>query len=416
MLFCFANRYLTFTIFIILLSCAFSCFSTPLQEQKFKAAFQKHQAIPSLQNYIELRNSYSLIDREQTDLQKRWMFAQQIAAVDTFYGRYIDAESRLYKVRPNYGKAKQCPGDSDSAVAAIETLSTLLNDTELLLINESHTRLSTRSFNLRILSMLKGSGFTHLAIEALSDRIETSQVLRNWVPQANGDFGYYTREPLMAEIIREAQKLGFVLIAYDDFPKGGREAREEYQATSIASIVNDNKTAKVVVLAGYSHIYRNNGWMAERLVKKINKKLLSVDQVRFLNGCSNFEQNIRFPYFIQDKEGNIWSDRPDRVDVSVIHKTIIDPQTRRPSWLGLNKKYKPIKVDKRECNNSFPCLISVYYSNESNTATPAAKRFLESENDSSWIFLAPGKYRYKIVNNDGRVKRRVFSVAYTGGE
>ena len=299
--FLFNNYAYLIIVHIVIMLSSFRVLSNDGLINQFQTALSNYESSKSLQNYTELRSAYLLLEEKNESLQKRWMFAQQMAAIDTFFGRYIDAEQRLYKVRPNYGKARECPDEGYESFDAIKHLGSFLKNVDVLLINESHSRLATRSFNLQLLKTLKFNGFTHIAIEALAnfDR-QYNQEGKKLTPRGDGRFGYYTTEPIMAEIIREVQRLGMKLVEYDDFPAGGREAREESQATNIATLINNKNDFKVAVLAGYSHIYKNQGWMAERLSRKVSKKLLSVDQVKFLNGCSNFNENSKYPFLVTD--------------------------------------------------------------------------------------------------------------------
>ena len=81
----------------------------------------------------------------------------------------------------------------------------------IVLVNEVHHNAQTRALTLELLPRLRKLGFTYLAIEALGD--DPGLVQRGYPLRSSGT--EYLQEPLYGEIVREAIRLGFVLVPYD---------------------------------------------------------------------------------------------------------------------------------------------------------------------------------------------------------
>lgn len=97
-----------------------------------------------------------------------------------------------------------------SDTSLLTNISALLNkiDTcKVVMINEAHDRVQPRAFILSILTQLKRKGFSHLAMETLSYSDTKNVSLYT---------GYYTSEPMFGDVVREALKLGFILVPYED--------------------------------------------------------------------------------------------------------------------------------------------------------------------------------------------------------
>jgi len=87
--------------------------------------------------------------------------------------------------------------------------------------------------------------------------------------------GGYTKDPVFAEIIREALRLGFRLVPYDPFHAEHDQAqREQTQADNLACVFKANPKARLLVIGGFSHIDEgeskrvpDRGMMARRFRK-----------------------------------------------------------------------------------------------------------------------------------------------------
>lgn len=127
---------------------------------------------------------------------------------------------------------------------------------QVIMISEAHHVPEHRAYGASLLPLLKRKGFTILAMETLKHPLPEAPTGVSRVAAPGALYGYYAREPQMAGLIREALRLGFTLVAYEDETTGGGD-REEIQARNLQErIFAKNPRAKVVVWAGYGHVYK----------------------------------------------------------------------------------------------------------------------------------------------------------------
>lgn len=148
-------------------------------------------------------------------------------------------------------------------------------DQAVIMFNESHFYPSHRLLLRKLLPALKEAGFTHLAMEALSD---AGAKALNKGKAVNFATGYYTREQEYQRLLREAQLLGFELVAYD----AGGANREQLQARNIYDrTIGKSPEARVVVFAGYAHIEEVPTKKGKELMAYVFRKEYQIDPVTF---------------------------------------------------------------------------------------------------------------------------------------
>jgi hypothetical protein len=286
-------------------------------------------------------------------------------------------------------------------------LSTVLHNigpTKVVMINEAHDRIEPRAYILSILPQLKSKGFTHLAMETLNYFKQKDISLNT---------GYYTSEPMFGEVVREALKLGFTLVPYEDTNSVSHTnaEREIAQATNLSSaIATASKNAKFFVIAGYAHIAEDYpegtfSTMAMQFKRISGINPFTIDQVTSLEGSNNFLfgnllKGLATPKAIVNMS--------DAISIGLAHYDafIIHPPTKlvncRPDWLACNGMKKDFNV---KCNNKKAILIQAYYKSEisSNqsyqTRVPADQTFYLDKGGKAHLFLIPGN-SYVIVFRD----------------
>lgn len=118
----------------------------------------------------------------------------------------------------------------------------------VLMFNEAHTQPRGRYLVGSLLPELHRLGFNYLALEAL-DAADTAGVRQRGFPV--GSSGFYVREPTLANLVREARRLGMHVVAYDAF---GADREQNQARNLLAATIGRNPVARVVVLAGHAHI------------------------------------------------------------------------------------------------------------------------------------------------------------------
>jgi hypothetical protein len=143
---------------------------------------------------------------------------------------------------------------------AVDFISKQLPNRRLVMLNEAHHLPVCRLFALHLLDSLKRNGFNYLALETL---VSNNKINKRGFPVL-GD-GFYSQEPMFAELIRQAVLKGFKIVYYDDDgdtecippPDAHRfycnNLREEHAAKRITNIFKKDAKAKVFVYVGHAH-------------------------------------------------------------------------------------------------------------------------------------------------------------------
>jgi hypothetical protein len=336
------------------------------------------------------------------------LFNQVYAAKAQFVGEYDEA-TRVYF------KGEQV----DDVVAAgyiraVDALPVVLAQArgrQAVFVNESHGRSETRAANYALLAGLRAEGFDVLAMETLS---ATKPVARDATHCSNtslGDpelpargyavskSGYYSQDPVYAETIREALRLGFRLVAYDSNVGGGVPEREQNQAENLACIFKQDPKARLVVIAGFSHIgERKDFWvpggaMAYRFRQLSGIDPLTVDSTTqlYLDPSKlSFSATTPVSYVLEDAEGSIY--RTDNFDLVLYVPGGAHRDDGKPSWLSLGGTRQPTHVDVPACRDVTPCIIQARRVGEQADAVPADACVPSAPATGCNLFLRPGSY------------------------
>lgn len=356
------------------------------------------------------------------------IFGQYLSWYQTFIGDYPDASASF--------SIKQVPLADDSpsplssadytARPALEVIPELAKNYQAVFFNEAHNVPITRTLTVQLLSKLRAEGFNYFAAETLYQS-DTKLASRGYPIKGSG---FYTEEPICAEMVRTALKLGFKVIAYEALSEATGDAREAEQASNIyQQVFKQDPKARLVVDAGYAHIQKtgaflNGSSMAEHLVKISGINPLSVEQTMLFPHQSDDDDHPYYapvmkavqpkePIVFVDKAGKPWSLRPG-YDVSVF----FPPQELlrgRPTWLSLGGLRSPFFVDGERCGRSYPCLVQARYADEDADAIPADRLVLDPiplntivhehitnghTSPASELYLRPGKYKLTYTAED----------------
>ncbi|MBB3229094.1 hypothetical protein FHW69_003743 [Luteibacter sp. Sphag1AF] len=354
----------------------------------------------AFEHYVELHGAYGKLAHDD-----RRQAGQVLSMIDAMFGRYQDATSHYAASFPVVGTQTACPTSSFRPKPAGSSIALAAGNARVLMINESHSNAVTRSSILAMLPSLKHAGFRYLALEALTpgdgpnslhdDELST----RGYVRDTN-DAGFYLQEPVYAELVRMAIAQGFELITYESNATG-RDPREEEQANHLATWLRAHPKERLLVIGGYSHIWKADGWMAERLDSISDASSVSLDQVETLEHCgastvSEVATNLWF-----DPNDRPWSAHPDRVDVTA---TVRGSGARGApkTWLTLGGLREPVRLRKDWCSGHLPCLIEARRVGEPDSV-PSDRwvRFAAKETDT--LYLVPGPYVLTVRWVGGRV-------------
>ena len=137
----------------------------------------------------------------------------------------------------------------------------------LIVIMEAHNAPRHRQWIEQALPVLHRAGFRDYAAETL---VEPAQALalRGYPVRSTG---YYCRDPSFGNLLRTAVELDFRFHAYESRTRQ-QQQREHDQAANLAKLFAANPRLKLVVHAGYAHVYKtaaddDSRTMAARLWK-----------------------------------------------------------------------------------------------------------------------------------------------------
>jgi hypothetical protein len=337
----------------------------------------------------------------------------------SFFGEYDEAHARYS--RPNATRTP--PEGYVQAVPANAIVLARARGRDYVLLNESHAQVQTRAANLTLLAGLRAEGFTHLALEALTapdpepagDAACAAPLLFDAALPARGypvdDTGYYTDEPVYGELVREALRLGFVLVSYDG--GGNQGPREQHQARMIACIREREPAARVVVIGGFNHIAKDadrdfpGGRMGYRLAQLTHSDPLSVD----LTGLLQVEPaGLQFPrndtgrsaeaYALLDTAGQPYARAG--YDISLFMRAPAHRGDAGGSWLELGGVRHATPVERSLCKGSLPCVLQARGQGEDAAATPEDRCVLQAGATAGCtLYLRAGAHVVSALDQDG---------------
>jgi hypothetical protein len=340
--------------------------------------------------------------------------------------------------------------DEWKSADAVDVITKLAADRRIVMVNEAHHNAHTRELTLALLPRLRALGFTYFAAEALGDE-DPGLMRRGYPVKTSGT--EYLQEPVYGEIVREAIRLGFILVPYDNAVLDP-QARDAAQAEALFhKVFAKDPHARLFVHAGYAHIDKASGRlnniepMAMKLAKLTGFDPLSIDQTEFLEFSPDTSDDYhvliqRFPtqsaeVLINRVTGKPWSALPKLYDLDVLLPIALDVKTfgdekwsgggrtienitdagrlrlvsgmliapnglQRPKWLALNRQRYPFPISTELCRKQSPCAISAYDIGESVDAIPADVYAFTEPYASSKLYLRPGRYRLRVWNAEGK--------------
>lgn len=363
------------------------------------------------------------------------IFGQYYSWYQTFIGDYPAAAASFSISQPPEPDDRPSPLSGDEYVArpAIDAIPELARNARAVFFNEAHNVVQTRSLTVPILARLRKEGFNYFAAETLYQTDIKKLRDRGYPVRASG---FYTREPVCAEMVRTALKLGFKVVAYEALSDATGDAREREQAHNLyREVFAKDPKARLVVDAGYAHItesgkYVGGSSMAEHLHEIAGINPLTIEQTMLIPHPQSHDDHPYYtavmdklkpqqPIVFVDKSGHPWSLRSG-YDVSVF-LPVQHLVRGRPTWLTLGGLRQPYTIDAGSCHQDFPCLVEARYAEESEDAIPADRLLLDpllmnSESSHRFnapktdrignLYLRPGKYNLRYVDSEDHVISR----------
>ena len=361
----------------------------------------------------------------------RVIFSQYLSWYQSFAGDY-PAAAETFAIKqvalPDDHPAPS-PADGYAPRNALDAIVELARGRQLVLLNEAHNVAQTRSLSVQLLAPLRAAGFDYLAVETLY-ATDTALATRGYPIE---DSGFYTAEPVCAELVRTALRLGFHVVAYEATDNVSADAREAAQARNIQrQVFARDPHARLIVAAGYGHIQESGAYlgghsMAWHLHQLSGIDGLAVEQTMLIPHPRASDNHptydaliaasaISVPTVFVNADGKPWVLR-DGYDVSVVFPPLV-LRRGRPTWLALDGLRVPYIVGAERCGMHIPCLVEARYAAEGDDAIPADRLVLtalppnavssktargtDAGRTSGILYLRPGTYRLRFSDIDAR--------------
>lgn len=284
------------------------------------------------------------------------------------------------------------------------------------MINEAHQVGQHRAFAATLLPGLYQQGYRFLMVETLTHK----DTLLNQRGYPLATSGYYSQEPMMANLIREAIRLGFKVLPYEATKRG---SRAKQQAQNLQKILNENPKAKMLVYGGIQNIEENHhskSWkkMGEEFIKLTGIDPFTIDQTEMSErfhkdyAHANYQQALKLGWLkkhpiVLENQSKPWVADTGNLFVNYVDVQVFLPPTQlkkgRPNWLtwGTSKKY--YKIDPKKWNIKQECLVQAFLPNDAQNAIALDQLHLKKLNKPYYLVLPKGTYKIKVWDVEQRL-------------
>ena len=388
----------------------------------------------TLNAFSQSRHEYYLFSDSINKIQNNELRATMFSFIGDYknaligYNKIEDYNLYNYKI----SSADSLNFTNCNAVDATDFILERAKSEKILLINEGHNCPMHRAFTLSLLQNLYNEGFRYFGAEAFTNFSSGVYLEKNGNSYSpTNRTGFYSNEPVFGDLIREALKIGFKLFSYEDTIKNNvvqngfynedLSRRDYYMAVNIKSIIDKDSNAKIIIHAGFGHIYEEKGRMGGELKKLTTINPLSICQTTMTEAenreCENpyFKMaNIKHPtVFINKSNDSVFLDKlmrnrsdikeKNRLDIQVFH-----PRTTyingRPDWLYMNGQRDAFMIEDKYLVLGYPLLVFAYYIGENiEKAIPIDVFEIKSKEDIKSLVLPKGNFNIIIKNKENKI-------------
>ncbi|HLM62229.1 MAG TPA: hypothetical protein VK308_15600, partial [Pyrinomonadaceae bacterium] len=250
--------------------------------------------------------------------------------------------------------------------------------------------------------------------------------------------GYYTADPVYADTIRTALKLGYKVVPYEsvdqkcqspaDNPEFCIDKRERGQAQNLYDrILKNDAQAKILVHVGRGHnskagVSKNFNFMGYYFKQLTEIDPFSIDQLRYSEQRDTADEMplyrfltknnlLQTPSVFQLSDGSFYKKNTFGCDMAIFHPRM-RYENGRATFLQMNglrkaekinlKKLK-LKANKNLFGGNNPVLIQAFYSQESEDAIPIDQIILYPNKEIPVLMLPKGNFRIRAIDGVGKI-------------
>ncbi len=381
--------------------------------------------------------------REMMAPEYIYKFSNEISpdkkARHSFIGRYVNkwnCDGRSDE-KPKTVELNQLK--NSRPVSARDHINKIAKTEKALFFNEYPDHPQNRAFISTMLDDLFAAGFTYFFME---DVVASDKELNNRAyPVINT--GYYVKDPVYGDLIRQAVKKGFEVVSYEptkaqigkamgivkrtakfsDPALLQQCAKDWARAMNINRILKKDPAAKIVVLTSRGNIKEvsSNGFksMASwfQTFTKINP--VTIDQRTFTEKCKVDEDPLYAVRTVKEPSVFFYKNNPFiKQEVNTITETngkfvdyqIFFPRSSfrndRPTWLEMNGYRLHQEVNPDKYGMGKPCMVMAFNKEEDMTfAVPVDAIELGNTGTRTSLLLPTGSYT--LLLNDGKQAKQV---------
>lgn len=321
------------------------------------------------------------------------------------------------------------------ALDALDTICAAAKTRQIVILNEAHHIARSRVFAEALMARLYGEGFSVFAAETFTntERAWPSAVMRelNAGAPITASMGWYLADPVFAEMVRAARRLGYRFASYEVRPDQMQaagpsadqqiELREDAEANDfIAHILDADPKARVFVYCGYDHVlktqvYDRQLWFAGRLKAKTGIDPLCISQAWTVPPPVGLSEETtlaaildqfrpKTPIILRDPAGEPvrLSAIKSALDFEVLHPRLSEVDGR-PGWLATapGRLATSFKLDGIPATNAL--LQAVPLEEAASAAVIPADQYPAPVNAHAAVFyLKPGRYEVRLEDEEGR--------------
>jgi hypothetical protein len=363
---------------------------------------------------------------------ERSQVAQSLAESRSMVGDIRGAQSAFDAGFGYHAPVEELPTDLQ-AKDAITTIVKASEGRRVVILNEVHSMPQNRAFAVQLALELRKAGFTYLACETFGPSVASTNY-------PSVQTGYYTNEPVFADFVRQALKVGYQLVPYEQetFDQLGDfvdqiNRRETTQTQNLLDrvLLKDPKS-RVFVYVGWSHATetwekaedgkRDLAWMAARLARASGLDPLTIDQTELTEHSKPQAEHSIYqaaldqfkpdqPVVLENADGQpqVFGQYKGKVDMQVLHpRTVFENE--RPNWLGFGGLRSAVQIPKELLKFPERILVQAFRADEGEDAIPFDQVLVIPKRPVPKLLLEPGAYRLRVQDQAGKTRATIYLV------
>jgi len=284
----------------------------------------------------------------------------------------------------------------------------------IVMIMEAHHDSKHREFIGATLPIAKDAGFTHYGAEAIS-QYDPALAKRGYPAKHTG---VYTADPQFGNVLRRAFDLNLSVVGYD-FRFTTHEEREEYAATRLAELFQNDATTKLLVHAGYSHVLKDETdlgqrWLASLLWEKTGVEPFTIWQWSRQHGALDYDKvanelkmrgvSVDEPVLLMPPPALDCGLRDSPYGLAAVDAIVIHPPDQSIAPANRTALFPKAmrRLAGRWTSTIWPVVISAYKKGEPTDAIPLDQVMLRQGEAEFVLWIPEGdEFEIRVFNNTG---------------